>query len=216
MSREAQLAENLEVVRSEIAPYAPTLVVVTKTYPVSDVEILHRLGCGDFGENRSAEGAEKSSVVDATWHFQGQIQSNKIREISQWADVVHSLDSLPHARKLSAARESNPIDIFLQLSLDGNPDRGGVVESELATVASEVSHLPGLRLRGLMSVPPVEMQPDPAFKKIADIHRRFTADFPDARALSMGMSGDYLVALEHGATHIRIGSKILGSRTYLK
>lgn len=216
MSRAAELAGNLAIVQEEISAYAPTLIVVTKTYPASDVEILSNLGCTDFGENRSSEGLEKSSVVEARWHFQGQIQSNKIREISQWADVVHSLDSLAHARKLASAREANPIDIFIQLSLDGNPERGGVVAEDLAELATGVSSLPGLRLVGLMSVPPVEMQPHDAFSEIATIHRSFVADFPHATSLSMGMSGDYLVALDHGATHVRVGSKILGSRTYLK
>jgi uncharacterized pyridoxal phosphate-containing UPF0001 family protein len=101
-ARAEELAENLHAVQDEIAPYAPTLIVVTKTYPISDVEILKNLGVNDFGENRSAEGIEKSAVIDANWHYQGEIQSKKIREILSWAGCIHSLDNLGHGEKLNA------------------------------------------------------------------------------------------------------------------
>ena len=215
-TRVDELTENLHSVQDEIAAYAPTLIVVTKTYPISDVEILRNLGVSHFGENRSAEGLEKSKAIPATWHYQGEIQSKKIREILSWAECIHSLDNLGHADKIerALAESKSEVDIFLQLSLDGDPERGGVQESELHQLAHSLMERPGINLLGIMSVPPVTYEPALAFAEISQIHRRFIADFPTATSLSAGMSGDYLIALDHGATHIRVGSKILGSRQY--
>ncbi len=214
--RAEELAQNLHAVQDEVAPYAPTLIVVTKTYPVSDVEILKGLGVNHFGENRSSEGAEKCAAIAAHWHYQGEIQSKKIREILSWARCIHSLDNLGHAEKIARtlSESSSEIEVFLQLSLDGDPERGGVQERELHELAHQLNTLPGIRLQGIMCVPPVTSVPALAFAEISQIHRRFVADFPTAPALSAGMSGDYLIALDHGATHIRVGSKILGPRQY--
>jgi hypothetical protein len=104
--------------------------------------------------------------------------------------------------------------VFLQLSLDGDPERGGVVESELAALAEVVLAAPNLTLAGLMCVPPVSAIPAEAFSQIYGVHQRFLRDFPNSQSLSTGMSGDFEVAIDHGATHIRVGSSILGSRTY--
>jgi len=184
---------------------------VTKTYPVSDVQILHELGVRNFGENRSEEGSEKSAVVDATWHFQGGIQSRKLRDIASWADVIHSLDNAGHLSKLAAAAQKS-VDVFLQLSLDGDPSRGGVLESELSALADQVSEATNLKLLGLMCVPPVAADPQKAFTEIFKTHQRFISRYPGATSLSAGMSGDYEIAMDCGATHIRVGSSILGSR----
>jgi len=211
MSRQEELAERLGQVQSKITRPDVTLIVVTKTYPVSDVQILHDLGVRNFGENRNEEGLEKSAAIDATWHFQGGIQSRKLRDIASWADVIHSIDNLGHLQKLDSVSEKD-IDIFLQLSLDGDPDRGGVIESELAQLADAALAAEHLRLVGLMCVPPVKAEPRSAFTEIAAIHRRFIADYPRATSLSAGMSGDYEIAMDCGATHIRVGSSILGSR----
>lgn len=215
-TRREELERNLRAVEEEIRPFAPTLIVVTKTYPISDVEILHDLGVGDFGENRSSEGLEKSSSISAQWHYQGEIQSKKLREITSWSSCIHSLDNLEHGAKLNRILEAQArtIDTFIQLSLDGDPSRGGVAERELHLLAEGISTLPQINLLGMMCVPPVSMEADPAFAAIAEIHQRFIAQFPEARSLSAGMSGDYICALNHGATHIRVGSKILGSRQY--
>lgn len=215
-ARNEELERNLRAVEAEIRPYAPMLIVVTKTYPVTDVKILHDLGVQNFGENRSSEGLEKSSSIAATWHYQGEIQSKKLREISAWSQCIHSLDKLEHAAKLNRIldEENRSIDTFIQLSLDGDPARGGVIERELFTLAAGIADLSQINLLGIMSVPPVSMDPGIAFSEIAAIHQRFTADFPEASSLSAGMSGDYMEALHHGATHIRVGSKILGSRQY--
>jgi pyridoxal phosphate enzyme (YggS family) len=213
-NRHEELEHNLRRVEAEIAPFDPTLIVVTKTYPVSDVEILHSLGVKNFGENRSDEGLAKSSLVDARWHYQGEIQSKKIKEILSWADYIHSLDNLAHAQKIERSLGDEQIEVFLQLSLDGDPERGGLIESELFELARTISAIPNISLLGVMSVPPVAMEVDSAFAAISKVHQRFIAEFPDATALSAGMSGDYLIALNHGATHIRVGSKILGARQY--
>ncbi len=213
MTRNEELAANLASVQERITRSDVTLIVVTKTYPVSDVQILKELGVENFGENRTEEGEVKAVAVPATWHFQGGIQSRKIKDIVQWADVIHSLDSTEHALKLGQ-RAVRPIEVFLQLSLDGDPDRGGAVESELAVLAEVVAAAPNLELVGLMCVPPVSAIPAEAFSQIYSVHQRFLSNFPNAVSLSTGMSGDFEVAIDHGATHIRVGSSILGSRTH--
>ncbi|CAN1502645.1 COG0325 Predicted enzyme with a TIM-barrel fold [Candidatus Nanopelagicaceae bacterium] len=212
MSRRDELATNLEAVKARIKNPDITLIVVTKTYPVSDVQILHELGVRDFGENRNEEGLEKSVAVDGRWHYQGEIQSRKLRDIAAWADVIHSLDNASHISKLSNAA-TKPLDIFLQLSLDRDPARGGAVESELPALADIALASANLHLAGLMCVPPVAADPRTAFTEIAAIHRRFISNYPEAKSLSAGMSGDFEIAIDCGATHIRVGSSILGSRT---
>lgn len=214
--RHNELEANLRRVQEEIAPFSPTLIVVTKTYPISDVQILQELGVESFGENRSNEGLEKSAVVNAQWHYQGQVQSKKIREISGWADCIHSLDNLGHAEKFSRTLDDlgQRRDFFLQLSLDGDPERGGLVEAELFATAAAICDLPGITMTGIMCVPPVAMPVDQAFSMIQQIHEKFRGEFPGSPSLSAGMSSDYLIALNHGATHVRVGSKILGQRQY--
>jgi len=224
-AREIEIAQALKTVEDRIAAAATkagrarneiTLIAVTKTYPASDVEILRNLGVQNFGENRSEEGVAKSALVSGTWHFQGQVQSRKLRDIASWATYIHSLDSADHIEKLSriATEIGKEISIFLQLSLDGAPGRGGVVASELRALADSVANLQQIKLVGLMCVPPVELEHERAFSEIADIHQGFLANFPRATFLSAGMSSDYEVAITHGATHLRVGSQILGSRPY--
>ena len=224
LDRKEELASSLSDVQSCIQEAASrasrkkddvTLVVVTKTYPVSDVQILHQLGVTHFGENRSAEGLEKSALVSAHWHFQGQIQSNKIAAIASWADTVHSLDDLSHVAKFDRAVGEFPekrLQVFIQISLDGDTSRAGVSGDELLVLGQAISSTKNLDLAGLMVVPPVQAEPEAAFSKVAEIAQRFRNEFPMARSLSAGMSGDYEVAIAHGATHIRVGSQILGPR----
>lgn len=215
-SREEEIADALASVESEIASYNPELIVVTKTYPSSDVEILQKLGVRNFGENRNEEGLAKSLQVSGRWHYQGEIQSKKLRSISSWAQVIHSLDSLEHATKLNRILEESDskVELFLQLSLDGNPERGGVIAPELISLAQAASDMGHLTLLGIMSVPPADAPAKEAFMEIAAFHKHFLSLFPQSPYLSAGMSGDYMIALEHGATHIRVGSKILGQRQY--
>jgi len=193
-----------------------TLIAVTKTYPASDVQILADLGVSNFGENRSDEGSEKSQLISATWHFQGQVQGRKLKDIASWATYIHSIDSADHITKLSriCSETDRKISIFLQLSLDGAPDRGGVLEDQLGQLAAQVAADSNLHLAGLMCVPPVGYEFDRAFSEIAKVHNAFKTGFPAAVGLSAGMSSDFEVAIAYGATHLRVGSEILGSRAY--
>ena len=214
MNRLEELSQNLETVRSNIAKVAQhevTLIAVTKTFPTSDAQILHNLGVRDFGENRDAEGAEKSGIIPATWHFQGQIQSNKLKSITSWASVIHSLDDPRHFEVIEKVAP-HPLQIFLQVSLDGAHHRGGAGLEDLYALATLVEKSATHTLAGLMSVPPLGLAPNDAFAQLSLIHNAFIEQFPEAKSLSAGMSGDYEAAISHGATHVRIGSSILGSR----
>ena len=188
-----------------------TLIAVTKTFPASDVEILRDLGVTDFGENRDADAAPKAADVAGTWHFQGQIQSNKLKSITSWAHVIHSLDEIRHFEMIEKSAP-HPLEIFCQVSLDGSEGRGGVSEQKLYELAQAIEKSATHRLQGLMAVAPLGVDPADAFSKLSAIHKAFMADFPKANKLSAGMSGDYKEAIAYGATHIRIGSSILGSR----
>lgn len=215
MSRLDEISANLEIVKSKIAAVAShpvTLIAVTKTFPVSDAQILQQLGVTDFGENRDAEGAEKSQLVNGNWHFQGQIQSNKLKSITSWASVIHSLDDPRHFEMIEKVAP-HPLSIFLQVSLDGAHHRGGAGVDQLYQLAEKVSASATHTLAGLMSVPPVGMDPEKAYSQLAVIRTEFMNRFPNAKSLSAGMSGDYETAISHGATHVRVGSSILGSRS---
>lgn len=215
MSRLDEISANLEIVKSKIAAVAShpvTLIAVTKTFPVSDAQILQQLGVTDFGENRDAEGAEKSQLVVGNWHFQGQIQSNKLKSITSWASVIHSLDDPRHFEMIEKVAP-HPLSIFLQVSLDGAHHRGGAGVDQLYQLAEKVSASATHTLAGLMSVPPVGMDPEKAYSQLAVIRTEFMNLFPNAKSLSAGMSGDYETAISHGATHVRVGSSILGSRS---
>ena len=215
MNRTEELSKNLETVRSKIAAVAKhevTLIAVTKTFPVSDAQILHELGIREFGENRDAEGAEKSAIVPGKWHFQGQIQSNKLKSITSWASVIHSLDDPRHFEIIEKVAP-HPLEIFLQVSLDGAHHRGGAGLEDLHSLAALVEKSQTHTLAGLMSVPPLGLDPNQAFAQLAVIHAEFMKLFPGAKSLSAGMSGDYESAISHGATHVRVGSSILGSRS---
>lgn len=214
MNRIEEISHNLEQVRTKIAKVAEhpvCLIAVTKTFPVSDVQILQELGVTDFGENRDAEGAEKSALVAGTWHFQGQIQSNKLKSITSWANVIHSLDDPRHFEVIEKIAP-HPLQIFLQVSLDGADHRGGAGLEDLYALAELVDNSPTHTLAGLMSVPPLGVEPNEAFAQLAVIRNDFMQQFPEAKSLSAGMSGDYEIAISHGATHVRVGSSILGSR----
>jgi len=214
MNRKEELSHNLEIVRSKItksAAHEVTLIAVTKTFPVSDAQLLHELGVRDFGENRDAEGAEKAAIVSGTWHFQGQIQSNKLKSITSWATVIHSLDDPRHFEIIEKVAP-HPLQIFLQVSLDGAHHRGGAGLKDLYALATLVENSPTHTLAGLMSVPPIDIDPNVAFAQLSLIHTEFMEQFPEAKSLSAGMSGDYESAISCGATHVRIGSSILGSR----
>jgi len=188
-----------------------TLIAVTKTFPISDVHILASLDVHHYGENRDSDAAPKAEAVPGTWHFQGQIQSNKLKSIASWANVIHSLDELRHIQALDKVA-IHRIGVFLQVSLDGAQGRGGASPADLSALADCVLSSTNLDLMGLMAVAPLEVTSDQAFEKLATIYAGFKASYPMATSLSAGMSNDFESAISHGATHIRVGSSILGSR----
>jgi pyridoxal phosphate enzyme (YggS family) len=191
------------------------LIVVTKTFPITDLQNLYDLGVREFGENRDQEASEKVGLLpaDINWHFQGQIQSNKLKSITSWATYIHSIDQLKYAKLVSEFAGNQRKSIFLQVSLDQIPEsRGGVDPAKLVELASGITEFTNLNLIGLMAVAPLDEDTDQAFSRLSQIHSHFREGFPDAKYLSAGMSGDYESAILHGATHIRIGSSILGNR----
>lgn len=219
--RSQELSANLDSIRARIgaavqgsgrSPDEVTLIVVTKTFPASDVQILYDLGVRDFGENRDQEASVKSLELpdDCRWHFQGQIQSNKLKSIAEWADVLHSIDDISHARKLNSLVAEK--DIFVQVSLDNLPNRGGVVPNLLPDFLEELSALANLNLRGLMAVAPLGEEPARAFSRLKELSDQVVRVHPKAHEISAGMSNDFEAAIAQGATHIRIGSQILGVR----
>ena len=218
--RKAEIARNLQEVKERIIGAAKSanrdpneieLIVVTKTFPISDIEILRELGETNFGENRDQEAGPKAEIISATWHFQGQIQSNKIKSICQWADVIHSISSEKEILKFAQSERKH--QVFLQVSLDGQEGRGGASPAELAQLADLVNESNNLELLGLMAVAPLGVEPMKAFADLAQINQGFAGQFPNSKFLSAGMSGDFEAAIKYGATHIRVGSSILGSRS---
>ena len=224
MNRTSEITANLNDVKAKIASAALkagrdadeiTLIVVTKTFPVSDLEILYSLGVREFGENRDQEAVEKVAKLPSNinWNFQGGIQSNKLKSISTWAGCIHSVDKLKYAQIISEQNTGKPKEIFIQVSLDQPPEsRGGVDPKKLIDLASEITKLPGISLKGLMAVAPLDLTEEQAFLKLKEIQADFVAVIKDAKYLSAGMSGDYEMAISYGATHLRIGSSILGNR----
>ena len=214
LDRRGFLAQNLAEVKATI-PKDVHLIVVTKTFPISDAQILHELGVTEFGENRDQEGKAKAPAVPGKWHFQGQLQSNKLKSICSWADVVQTIDTIRYVQLTSrAANEANKeLEVFIQVSLDGSINRGGALPDDVNAIADEILASTNLKLKGLMAVAPLGEEPDRAFERLAKIHQSFKTTYPDAPNLSAGMSNDYLSAIKYGATHIRIGSSILGSRS---
>ncbi|WP_431875287.1 YggS family pyridoxal phosphate-dependent enzyme [Micromonospora marina] len=237
--RRAELAAGLARVRARIADACAaagrqrdevTLVAVTKTYPAADVVALAGLGVTDVGENRDQEAAPKAEAVAEAgaaprWHFIGQLQRNKARSVVRYADVIQSVDSVRLAAALDAAAgavRDRPLDVLVQVSIDGDPARGGALpgaadpQRGLDPVAAAVAGADGLRLAGLMAVAPLGWEPDRAFARLAEVAAALRADHPGATVLSAGMSGDLESAVGHGATHVRVGSALLGMRPALR
>lgn len=230
MTRRADIAANLAAVQERIAaacraagrdPGDVTLIVVTKYFPASDVRLLVDVGVTDVGENRHQEAeAKQQECVDLgpalRWHFIGGLQSNKAAAVSRYADVVHSVDRAKLVARLDAgaAGRTEPVDVLLQVGLDP-PDRAGRAGADpagLAELGARVAGSEHLRLRGLMAVAPLGEEPAEAFARLSDVRRDFLAEHPSADWLSAGMSGDLEAAIDAGATHVRVGTAVLGSR----
>ena len=190
IERKKEIADALASVRAEI-PHHVTLIVVTKTFPASDVEILYGLGERNFGENRDSEGAEKSALLpdDAQWHFQGGIQSNKLRSIVTWSDYIHSLDEVSHAEKIStlALEMNKKQNCFIQINLDSeqkSETRSGIERSELARFVDDISLFSGINIVGVMGVGPLNNDPRPAFVELQSASHELQKVVPGATFIS--------------------------------
>ncbi|MEK4240423.1 YggS family pyridoxal phosphate-dependent enzyme [Janibacter sp. FSL W8-0316] len=228
MSRREELAERLATVEGRIAAACEAagrsrdevhLVVVTKFFPRSDVDLLAELGMRDLGENREQEAAAKLAdggpPPGVRTHFIGQLQSNKAGAVTRWADVVQSVDrpKLVGALARGAEAAGREVTALVQVDLDpaGDSRRGGAAPEDVPALADAIASS-SLRLGGLMAVAPLGADPEPAFARLAALADALRADHPEATWVSAGMSGDLEAAVRHGATHLRVGTAILGDR----
>ncbi|KQV76265.1 alanine racemase [Aeromicrobium sp. Root344] len=194
-----------------------TLIVVTKTYPASDVELLAGLGVQDVGENRHPEAGDKADEVEAAvrWHFLGGLQTNKAGAVARYADMVHSVDRVKLVNALSRGAEAagRTLPCLVQVDFDAtNPGRSGVVPSGVPELAASIAAADHLALAGLMTVAPLGEDPAPHFDHLVRLSHDLRAEHPDAVIVSAGMSGDFEAAIAAGATHLRIGRSVLGER----
>ena len=191
-----------------------TLVVVTKFHPPSVIEALLEAGARHFGESRHQDAAPKVDALagrDLTWHFVGQIQSNKARAIARYASVIHSLDRDSVVDAL--ATSENRVAGFVELTLTDDPGRGGVQSADdMLRLAERILAAGTIDLRGVMAVAPQDADPGAAFAHVATMSEILRQAYPNATDISTGMSADWQQAIEHGATHLRIGTSITGKR----
>ncbi|GHF31756.1 MULTISPECIES: YggS family pyridoxal phosphate-dependent enzyme [Streptomyces] len=235
--RRTQLAGNLARVEERIAAACAaagrprdevTLIVVTKTYPASDVRLLAELGVRHVAENRDQDAAPKAaecSDLPLTWHFVGQLQTNKVRSVVRYADVVHSVDRtrLVTALSTAAVNAGRELDCLVQVALDAESgergERGGAAPDGVAELADALASAEGLRPAGLMTVAPLAGpfagRPRAAFERLMEISTDLRAAHPAANMVSAGMSADLEEAVAAGATHVRVGSAVLGVRPRL-
>ncbi|MCP3765952.1 MULTISPECIES: YggS family pyridoxal phosphate-dependent enzyme [Streptomyces] len=232
--RREELAANLADVEERIAAACAaagrgreevTLIVVTKTFPASDVRILSELGVRHVAENRDQDAAPKAAAcadLPLEWHFVGQLQTNKVRSVAGYADVVQSVDRsrLVTALSKEAVRNGRELGCLVQVALDagegGRGERGGVAPGGVAELARLVDGAEGLRLDGLMTVAPLTGEyagrQQAAFERLMDLSADLRAVHPAANMVSAGMSADLEQAVAAGATHVRVGSAVLGVR----
>jgi pyridoxal phosphate enzyme (YggS family) len=230
--RRAEIEAGLTAVRARIEDACAaagrsseeiTLVVVTKFFPASDVRLLADLGVRDVGENRHQEAVAKAAEcddLDVRWHFIGGLQSNKAAAVAGYADVVHSVDRAKLVGGLArgAVERGHDLDCLVQVSLDP-PDaegRSGCDPDDVPALVQRIEDADGLRLRGVMGVAPLGGDADQSFARLAEIASVVRAQAPQATWVSAGMSGDLEHAVRHGATHLRIGSAVLGPRRVVK
>ena len=225
-ARQRELATNLAAVRDRIdeARRAAgrtdeiTLVVVTKFFPAADVDLLVDLGVTDIGENRDQEAVAKVASLThrdrLRVHFIGQLQSNKAGSVAGYADVVQSVDRAKVVRALDrgATASGRVLDVTVQVAMSDSEGRGGVPVDQAPALAEVVTQAASLRLRGVMAVAPLGEDPRAAFARLRDVRDGIRRTHPAATWMSAGMSGDLEAAVAEGATHLRVGSAILGSR----
>jgi pyridoxal phosphate enzyme (YggS family) len=232
-ARSAELAANLADFRARVDaacressrdPGEVGLVAVTKTFPAADVRRLAGLGITDVGENRDQEAAPKHAEcadLALRWHFVGGLQRNKCRSVARYADVVHSVDRRELVVALSAAAVAaeRSLTVLVQVSLEtaatSADGRSGAAAGDVLELADRLSTAPGLSIGGVMAVAPLGADPDVAFARLAEVAATVTAAHPAARIISAGMTGDFESAIRHGATHLRVGTALLGRRSGL-
>jgi pyridoxal phosphate enzyme (YggS family) len=224
VGRQQELAERLAALEQRISRACAAagrardevaLVAVTKFQPAADVVVLRDLGVTRFGESRDQEARQKADEVDGVrWHFVGRLQSNKAASVAAYASVVESCDrpKLVPALSAGAVRAERVVDVLVQVSLDGDPSRGGAPEADVPALADAVAEAEGLRLRGVMAVAPLGEEPVRAFTRLAALAERLRRDHPEARVLSAGMSADLEQAVSCGSTSVRVGTALLGPR----
>ena len=231
--RREEITRNLAAVRERIAtackdagraPEEVTLIVVTKFFPASDVRLLAELGVTDVGENRHQEAEAKAAEcadLDVRWHFIGGLQSNKAAAVAAYADVVESVDRAKLLKGLAkgAQQRGRPLDCLVQVSLDppdASEGRAGAPAADVSGLAERIQETDGLRLRGVMAVAPLGEDPAEAFARLAPSVADVRRVEPSATWVSAGMSADLEEAIRAGATHVRVGSAVLGRRPAIK
>lgn len=230
-AQDTLIASNLAEIRERIARSAArsgrvaediTLVAVSKTFPSEAIRAAYELGLRDFGENRVQEWESKRaslSDLDATWHLIGHLQSNKARRAANLFNRVDSVDSVALAQKLdaAAASEAAQVRVLIEVHLGGEENKSGVPEADLPALAESVAQLQNLELLGLMAIPPYFDEPKrvrPYFRRLRELRDQIGAQFKlPLNVLSMGMSHDFEIAIEEGATEIRVGTALFGQRS---
>ena len=233
MTRRDELAANLAAVEQRIVSACAeagrdrdeiTLIVITKTYPASDVELLAELGVTNMGENRHPEAGDKHDEVmhsrkwpELRWHFVGGLQTNKANAVARYADVIHSVDRLKLVAALErgAAMVDRKVTCLVQIGLSLDAGRSGVAAADALAIAEEIDGSGHLILGGVMAVAPLGADPRLAFEELHDVSLAIGQRFSAATTISAGMSGDLEQAVQAGATHLRIGRSVLGERPFL-
>lgn len=224
--RRDEVAANLAAVHERVRlacsaagrdPAEVRLIAVTKTFPASDVRILVELGISEIGENREREAADKATELAdlaVRWHFVGQVQTRKARSVARFAHVVHSVDRLRLVAALDrgAAEAGRSVLALVQVGLDDGAGRGGAACADVPALAEAVAAAAHLELGGVMAVAPLDRDAALAFARLADIAAQLRVDHPRATTVSAGMSADLEAAVNAGATHLRVGSALLGPR----
>ncbi|MBL0882705.1 MAG: YggS family pyridoxal phosphate-dependent enzyme [Chitinophagaceae bacterium] len=197
------------------------LVAVSKTKPVEDIEALYQLGQRDFGENYVQELVDKQSSLpaDIRWHFIGHLQSNKVKYIAPFVHLIHGVDSLKLLKEIDrqAAKFNRTIDCLLQLHIATEETKFGMDEQELTEALGQLSNFPCVRIRGLMGMASFTDDQEKVrseFRSLYNIFKQSAISHPPFTILSMGMSGDYTIAIEEGSNMVRIGSLLFGARVY--
>ncbi len=230
MSRRDDLQHNLAEVERRIAAACSDagrphdgvrLIVITKTYPASDVSLLAELGVTDVGENRHPEAGDKYDEVAAElrwpelrWHFVGGLQTNKAAAVARYADVVHSVDRVKLVKALDkgAATAGRTIQCLVQVGLSDDAGRSGAHRDDVPAIAEAIDRAEHLSLGGVMAVAPLGADAADAFAELAQVAALVRHTYPQATMISAGMSGDLEEAVKAGATHLRIGRSVLGER----